>query len=302
MIGRPRRPGLAAARLAAFLAATAAAAAAATAPAAPPPLAQADLPLSALRDAPPRIYHLRVFDVQRGPDDAAPSGGAFTVDSRELGALAVSTQVTDDRQAPLELIDRLDADLGTKTVVRVTHARADALLSPARVRLEAHRGEHSAVTRAAFNGRRVSVDPPGDREPERRHDYPANTLTMSTLLRIAPLLPRDTGELYRIDGFVELFEFQPVTPADGGAFILAGLGPDPVRIARREYACLRYRLDLGDTGDSVELWVDREGALRQFVVGGKMRGTLGKPGPIDRDPVLTALIERLEADAEREGE
>lgn len=256
-------------------------------------LTEADLPLETLIDAPPRVYHLRLFALSEKPAPNNAEGKAFSINPQEVGKLSVATRRFDNGDG-LELIDRLDADLGTKTVTRIARCRPDSLLTPMRVRIESGDGEgEPAVTRAVLDGNRMEVDPPSDEEKPRRHDWPAGTLTLSTLIRITPLLPRDPDAAFTVDGFVELFEFEPATPPRGESFVLQAVGVESLRIGRRDYRCTRYLLDLKNSEQNISLWVDRDGVLRQFVVGRQLRATLGEPGPIQNDPIYNELLDEL---------
>ena len=119
------------------------------------------------------------------------------------------------------------------------------------------------------------------------------TLTLSSLLRITPLLPRDPETAFSVNGFVELFEFEPATPPAGDAFVIRTAGTQTLNIGRRTYRCTIFLLDLKKAQQNVRLWVDREGVLRQFVVGQQLRATLGEPGPIQDDPIYNELLDEL---------
>ena len=257
------------------------------------PLVDAELGVSALRDAPPRVYHVRVFAAEPAGHNAKGQPTSYSFDHRDLGTLTVVTRSDASAPGRVELIDRLETDLGTRTVTRTSISELDGVLRPAAVSVRAEEQGHRAETRARWTRGRVEVDAPGD-ENDFRGRWPQGTLTLSALIRLAPLLPQAEGEAFAVPGFAELFAFQPVTPK-GSAFELRREAREAIEIAPRSYACTRWRLDLGDAGRDVRLWIDREGVLRQFVVGSHLRATLGKPGSMKDDPILAELVGSIES-------
>ena len=273
----------------------------------PTPLAEADLPIENLIDAPPRVYHLRLFALTEKPAPDGADGQTFSISPQEVGKLSVATRRWEGGEG-LELIDRLDAHLGSRTVTRLAQSRPNPLLTPTRVRIESGEDQadgETAVIRAVLDGNRMEVDPPDppdtpdtpdtpdEAAKTRRHDWPPGTLTLSALIRIAPLLPREPDTAFSVDGFVELFEFEPATPPAGDTFVIRTAGSQTLDIGRRTYRCTIFLLDLREAQQNVRLWVDREGVLRQFVVGQQLRATLGEPGPIQEDPIYNQLLEEL---------
>src|SRR5258707_3321714 len=91
-------------------------------------------------------------------------------------------------------------------------------------------------------------------------------LTFNTLLRVAPLLPREIGAIYTFQAYAEpiLFRTHEAEKKDG-PFTLACEGSQPVRIGKKSYECVKFRLELKSAEVRTDVWVGNNNLVVKFV-------------------------------------
>jgi len=261
------------------------------------PLIDEKLDVKSLADQPPGLYQLRRYSIDTTFISEANSTAAFALDHRDLGQLVTTTH-TDGKD--LVLLDQLESAMNLMTITRMAEVKADTLLSPTKISLTTQRSSSSQTMNATIRRDRIRIkDAQGDTTWQ---DWPRETLTLSALLRIAPLLSQEPGKSWEVDGFAPLFGFTPTLPSEDSNMMITCVGPEMIRIGRQDYRTTLYRLDLPITDTTtlahpdqhaVRVWVDQRGMVRQFVVAMELRGTMGLQGPIEDDPVYQAWLEHL---------
>ena len=191
------------------------------------------------------------------------------------------------------------------TITRRSLCRLDAVLSPVEVvtrtlgaeRLEREAVEAVETTLRFERGRAMLRDgdgPSGDasqggeREVARLGSPP---VTVSGLLRLAGLLPRETGAAWTFAHLVDLASPTVHTAERGDPYRVVCVGRESIRAAGREVSCVRHEVRQGAAGKAVvTMWVDDAGVLCQAMFGRELRATLGQMEPVEEDPYLRARL------------
>jgi hypothetical protein len=115
------------------------------------------------------------------------------------------------------------------------------------------------------NGEARFVEFSGDTNTE-QWVFGGGILTFNALLRVAPLLPRDVGDVYTFAAYAEPFLFRTHEPQNkGDTFTIACEAAETVTIDKKSYECVRFRLDLKSAKVRTDLWVAKSGLVVKFL-------------------------------------
>ena len=115
------------------------------------------------------------------------------------------------------------------------------------------------------NGKATFIEFSGGTNTE-RWTFDNGILTFNTLLRVAPLLPRDIGTVYTFQAYAEpiLFRTHEAEKKDA-PFILACEGAQTVTVGKKSYECVRFRLELKSAEIRTDVWVGKNNLVVKFV-------------------------------------
>jgi hypothetical protein len=99
-----------------------------------------------------------------------------------------------------------------------------------------------------------------------RRTFDEGILTFNTLLRVAPLLPREIGTVYTFPEYAEPFLFRTHTAEEkDGPFTLSCEVPQTVTVGKKSYECVRFRLELKSLKMRTDVWVGKNNLIVKFV-------------------------------------
>lgn len=135
------------------------------------------------------------------------------------------------------------------------------LFTPERIIIDITFGPQTVRQLDYKNGEATWIEFSGGTNTERR-SFDDGILTFNTLLRIAPLLPRETGSVYTFQAYAEPFLFRIHEPEKkDGPFTLACEGPQTVTMGKKSYECVKFRLEMKSVQIRTDLWVGTKNNL-----------------------------------------
>jgi len=90
-------------------------------------------------------------------------------------------------------------------------------------------------------------------------------LTFNALLRLAPLLPRDIGNIYAFQMYAEPFLFRVhEAEAKNDSFTIACKASETVKIGEKSYKCVKFRMELKSAQIRTDVWVGDNNLVVKF--------------------------------------
>jgi hypothetical protein len=134
------------------------------------------------------------------------------------------------------------------------------LLHPEQITLDIIGGGKSVREMSYDNGEMKIFDSPGQTNTE-HWAFDDGILTFNTLLRLAPLLPRDIGTSYTFKLYAEPFLFRIREAEQTGGWTLKREAAETIKIGRKSYDCIRFRMDLKSVQVRTDVWVGTKNNL-----------------------------------------
>ena len=139
------------------------------------------------------------------------------------------------------------------------------LFAPERVSIDVTGGGRTLRQLNYQNGKATFVEFSGATKTEKWR-FDDGILTFNTLLRIAPLLPREIGNVYTFQAYAEpiLFRTHKAEKKDE-PFTLTCEGSENVKVGEKSYDCVRFRLELKLVQVRTDIWVGKNNLVVKFV-------------------------------------
>ena len=115
------------------------------------------------------------------------------------------------------------------------------------------------------NGKATFIEFSGETSTEKWR-FDDGILTFNTLLRVAPLLPREIGNVYTFQAYAEpvLFRTRKAEKKDE-PFTITCEGVENVKVVKKLYDCVRFRLELKSDQVRTDIWVGENNLVVKFV-------------------------------------
>ena len=209
--------------------------------------------------------------------------GAAT-DSKDYATLVVSTQSKKNGILLHDTITLIPSFGGT-VFERKMKCPTNSLLYPEQITLDITGGGKTVREMSYEKGEMKVVVSRGETN-SLQVKFDGGILTFNTLLRLAPLLPRDVGNVFTFKTYAEPFLFRIRKAEEKDAvFTITCESLEKITIGKKSYDCVKFTLELKSVRIKTDLWVAQNGPVVKFV------DHLPKGGSRDQADYLEATIQ-----------
>jgi hypothetical protein len=182
-------------------------------------------------------------------------------ESKDYGVLVIFTKLEKDNLLLHDTITLVPAYNGMVFERRIKYPK-DSLLRPDEITLDISASGKTVREMICQNGE-MKIE--GKAEPEHPR-FDKGILTFNAFLRLAPLLPRDIGNVYTFQMYAEPFLFR-IREAEekNDSFTIACEALETVKIGKKSYKCVRFRMDLKSAVIRTDVWVGENNLVVKFV-------------------------------------
>src|SRR5947209_4079621 len=175
-------------------------------------------------------------------------------EAKDYGTLVTSTKLTKEKIVLHDTISTVTPD-GSLVFERRMEYPTNSLLKPERISLDIKAGDQSTRVASYEKGELTWVSFSGT--TNREHvQFDDGIVTLNTLLRLAPLLPREIGNVYTFRMHAEQFLFRiHESKEKDPPFTLTCCGSETVKIGKKSYPCVWFRMDLKPVEIRTDFWV-----------------------------------------------
>ena len=185
-------------------------------------------------------------------------------ESKDYATLVISSAL---EKGSLRLHDviTLTPENGGTVFDRNMSFRATNLFSPREITIDITGGGKTVRQLDYTNGEATFIEFSGATNTQ-HWNFEGGVLTFNTLLRIAPLLPRDVGNAYTFEAYAEPLLFRThAAKKEDGTFTLTCEAAETITIGNKSYECVKLRLELKSAHIRTDLWVAKSGVVVRFL-------------------------------------
>jgi len=218
--------------------------------------------------------------------ESVTKNGAATA-SKNYATLVVSTK-SEKNGILLHDTITLIPFFGGTVFERKMKCPTNSLLHPEHITLDITGGGKTVREMSYEKGEMKVVDSPRNTN-SLQVKFDEGILTFNTLLRLAPLLPRDVGKVHTFQTYAEPFLFRirraEEKGAKGALFTITCETLEKITIGKKSYDCAKFTLELKSVRIKSDLWVAQNGPVVKLVE------HLPKGGTRDQADYLEATIQ-----------
>ena len=184
-------------------------------------------------------------------------------ESKNYGRLAISSKLKDGSLLFHDTIT-LAASYGGLIFERSLKYPRDNLLHPEEATLDVIHEGKSMREMTYANAEMKIFDDSGATNIE-HWSFDNGILTFNALLRLAPLLPRESGTVYTFQLYAEPFLFR-IREADekDPSWTLTCEGLESIKVAKKTYECVKFHLELKSAEIRTTIWVGQNSLVVKF--------------------------------------
>jgi hypothetical protein len=176
-------------------------------------------------------------------------------ETNDYATLTTSTRLENDEVVLHDTITLAPAYDDNGTVFERTMEFPDNnLLRPDQIMQDNVGGGRSVREMSYGNGEMKILNYSGATDVE-HPKFDNGILTFNTLLRLAPLLPRDPGRVYTFQMYGEPFRFLIREAAKNAPFTITCEAVEAVKIGEKSFKCVKFRMELKSAQIRTDVWV-----------------------------------------------
>lgn len=186
-------------------------------------------------------------------------------ESKDYAVLVLSSKMEKDGLLLHDTITLVPSSENEGTVFerRIKYPKNN-LLCPKQIALDIVGGGKSVREMSYEKGEMKILDEFGTTNIEHRK-FDNGILTFNALLRLAPLLPRDTGKVYTFEMYAEPFLFRiRQLKEKNDSFTIACEAAETVKIGEKSYNCVKFRMELKSAQIRTDVWVGDNNLVVKF--------------------------------------
>lgn len=219
----------------------------------------ADLIRKPLRDVPLDLKTVQSAETRKYRWVSITQEGSKT-ETNDYARLVTSTEFDNEKLQLHDTITLTPSHNGMIFDRRISYSNGK-LFTPERITLDIS-GPQNTVRQLSYEkGAATIVEFSGSTNTQ-RWTFDNDVLTFNLLLRLAPLLPKETGRVYTFEKYAEpfLFRLQEAKKKDD-PFTLACEASETVMIGKKSHQCVRFRLELKSAEVTTDIWVAKDNVV-----------------------------------------
>ncbi|HYG24729.1 MAG TPA: hypothetical protein VEH04_18315 [Verrucomicrobiae bacterium] len=216
-----------------------------------------------LKDVPMKLESLKIDQLHKYKWVSVVQNGTNT-ESKDYGVLVVSSKFAKKKLQFHDTITLGASYNGTIFDRRLVYPEEN-LFAPEQATIDITGGGKTVHQLDYEKGKATFIEFSGGTNTQ-QWTFADGMLTFDALLRIVPLLPRDTGRVYTFQEYAEPFLFRThKAEQKDGPYTISCEGTEKVTVGKRSYDCVRFRLDLKSADVRTDFWVGANNLVVKFV-------------------------------------